>query len=617
MDKLINEIISNNTHCYFISPHLDDAAFSAGGLICHLAGKVPVTVINVFTSGGDQNTLSARAFLKQSNEKSAATLFEKRIAEDFEALGSIGVGVQNFGYSDALWRKHKNVGKIKNILSEIAPEFSQPYPIYRKNIVSGRVHSEEKWLVEEIAKKLKEIISDSEDNYLVFCPVGIGGHVDHIVVREACQSNFSKIVYWADFPYRLKARNNISFVSENSLTAHFFKIRTDEKEKFCKQYKNQIRQVIPNMSMLFEPEIYFTSKNVGQLLGVSSEIKSEITSDFIAQWQDLWQRSSLKHYFNSPSWFLACRNAFSNQDFKIVTTFAGEKLVGVFPLVVTSRYGVKAYCAPGKQYLDRSCLLMENFDVDVLKEMFDAISKIGNVYLLELPEFITYYLKTFYPKFSTSYSSINFELPLGDDPLRYLNSKHRKQIKKQIADEGENFKTEIYLCGAAEKLPVISEIESESGKNSDNKEVFVQPEMQALAKQLGEFSNEDCLVSVLFYLGEPICYEYGFVCNSTWHLFQMGFKDKYRLLSPGKVLLFLTLPKISQMGINLVDFSRGSNRLKRDFTPHYYYQYLAFFSPNVIIKHWWKSVAFCYAKLEQLPGVFEIARHLKHIVIKS
>jgi len=48
-NEIINNIIREKIPCFFISPHLDDAALSAGGLIAYLSQHTHVEVIDVFT----------------------------------------------------------------------------------------------------------------------------------------------------------------------------------------------------------------------------------------------------------------------------------------------------------------------------------------------------------------------------------------------------------------------------------------------------------------------------------------------------------------------------------------------------------------------------------------
>ena len=106
--------------CFFISPHLDDAVFSAGGLMIFLAKKNPVTVVNVFTEAGDlPYTLSAKKYLSVCEVDDARKLFEQRRNEDQKVLEKVGVKVVNLGFVDALWRKKEGVARFK-----IIPEFA-------------------------------------------------------------------------------------------------------------------------------------------------------------------------------------------------------------------------------------------------------------------------------------------------------------------------------------------------------------------------------------------------------------------------------------------------------------------------------------------------------------
>lgn len=179
---------------YFISPHLDDAAFSAGALMSHLAKISQVTVATVFTKGGKSNTLSARQFLKQNNSADSRSLYRLRRLEDTNALSRAGIKAIHLGYTDALWRT------IASRRSLLIPELKAVYPTYRLHITRGVVSAHDTELIKQISARLKKLVKG--EKALIFCPVG-HGHIDHLVTRLACERAFgvARLTYWLDFPY--------------------------------------------------------------------------------------------------------------------------------------------------------------------------------------------------------------------------------------------------------------------------------------------------------------------------------------------------------------------------------------------------------------------------------
>lgn len=255
---MIDKIIKEKIPCYFISPHLDDAVFSAGGLLSQLQGKTKTIVINVFTNAGDSyNTYSAKAYLRQCGVADPSKLFKKRINEDGIALKSLGVKVINLDHTDAMWRKFttRRLG---------IAELTSNYPTYRFHVVSGRLSPFDKPLIADLAGELKKLITDKK--FYVFCPVGFGNHADHLLVRQVCHDTFSseQLLYWSDFPYYFRNPGRNTFITQNNLDEIVVGHVGKEKLKACKLYKTQFSAVITDESMVNNPEIFYHSL-VGEL----------------------------------------------------------------------------------------------------------------------------------------------------------------------------------------------------------------------------------------------------------------------------------------------------------------------------------------------------------------
>jgi len=236
--------------CFFISPHLDDAVFSAGGLMIFLAKKNPVTVVNVFTEAGDlPYTLSAKKYLSVCEVDDARKLFEQRRNEDQKVLEKVGVKVVNLGFVDALWRKKEGVARFK-----IIPEFANVYATFRLGIARGKISIYDQSLVKNLKKKLSGLVTN---NAIIFCPLGIGKHVDHIIVRDVCSQAFAKLIYWSDFPYLLTNSFDREFVGKNTSATFVFAKNKKEKEVMIKGYKSQLRLTFPKNKIELVDERYY------------------------------------------------------------------------------------------------------------------------------------------------------------------------------------------------------------------------------------------------------------------------------------------------------------------------------------------------------------------------
>jgi LmbE family N-acetylglucosaminyl deacetylase len=222
-----------------------------------LSGKVPVEVINVFSSSGDgRSTLSARAFLKQCRAVSPRRLFESRKKEDEKALSILNIKPVYLDKTDALWRKHKMSDGFSFWLLKILPELVSLYPTYRFYVSSGRTHVQDRLLSKELTQEIKKYLP-KDGNYMLFSPLGTGGHVDHIIVRDACKSFAPKVIYWSDYPYLLEHRPDGDFIKKNQLESGSLYYHKSERLMLSRVYQTQFEQVVRCPETLELPEIYY------------------------------------------------------------------------------------------------------------------------------------------------------------------------------------------------------------------------------------------------------------------------------------------------------------------------------------------------------------------------
>lgn len=244
INKTINDIVKNRNRCFFISPHQDDAVFSAGGLISYLSNKTEVIIINVFDGcGSGPYTLSAKAFLKQCAYQTMSDLSTQRYSEDAEVAKRLNVALINLDFDDAQYRKKISNSMITKIIGKVVPEILHIYPIYRINIRGGKISVEDRELIKEINRILKSIISKKSD--IIFCPISVGGHVDHKIVKKVITDNFKNNFFWMDYPYIYSDIKNrdIRDVLNQKYSCFTYDPDWREKELLIKGYKSQYNAI--------------------------------------------------------------------------------------------------------------------------------------------------------------------------------------------------------------------------------------------------------------------------------------------------------------------------------------------------------------------------------------
>ena len=179
------------------SPHLDDAVLSMGTRIAELvAAKKTVCVVTMFTKGSDMlRTKDVMVFLQHSGASSGVRLFEDRMVEDNFALQKLGVQkIIHNHLVDGLFRSYTN--QFTGATQAVYPSFQQ--------LFSGRVSPHDNILVEHIQQLVLHLIKAfAKPTTTIYGPMGVGRHVDHILIHQALASISSLTrIFWEDIPYR-------------------------------------------------------------------------------------------------------------------------------------------------------------------------------------------------------------------------------------------------------------------------------------------------------------------------------------------------------------------------------------------------------------------------------
>ncbi|MCG5431784.1 PIG-L family deacetylase [Mycobacterium sp. MYCO198283] len=160
-----------------VSPHLDDAAFSAGGTLArHARLGDRVTVVTCFTGNVEQPRGFALACQLDKGLGPDVDYMALRRAEDERAWAVIDADVEHLQFLEA---PHRGYGGAPELFGDRLPGDDA---------------------VEHLVPVLSRLVATAD---LVLGPLGIGGHVDHLVVREALQRVVpdGRLLLWEDWPY--------------------------------------------------------------------------------------------------------------------------------------------------------------------------------------------------------------------------------------------------------------------------------------------------------------------------------------------------------------------------------------------------------------------------------
>lgn len=255
--NLLNEAIRKGVPLIVLSPHLDDAALSCGALMMHAVQHTSVTVVTLFTEGGEPPyTLSGRRYLHLMGARSAPAVYQRRRIEDQEALEASGVKCVHVGLTDALFRRNPRPRlDTCSLRARFLPELVHVYPTYRLHVTAGHVAPADADTVRDVCDIVQRLVGSGPN--ILLAPLGIGGHVDHVLVRSVAECSVSPVVYYGDVPYNNRHPVHRAFIRRNGLVESRWDGSAEAKAKLVQAYGTQVQALFRRGRVPLVPEIFF------------------------------------------------------------------------------------------------------------------------------------------------------------------------------------------------------------------------------------------------------------------------------------------------------------------------------------------------------------------------
>jgi len=161
----------------FISPHLDDAVLSCGGLIHQLVARGENVEILTIFAGDPPHPLPDTLLIRDLHQRWAVgeNPYRARRQEDHAAAAVLGVAVRHLGLPDCPYRT--------------ATDGTALYTV--NTALFGAVHPAD--------PALHLQIDLAPTTQLVYAPLGAGGHVDHQIVTQLLRDRAD--FFYEEYPY--------------------------------------------------------------------------------------------------------------------------------------------------------------------------------------------------------------------------------------------------------------------------------------------------------------------------------------------------------------------------------------------------------------------------------
>lgn len=177
----------------YLSPHLDDAVYSCGGLIWQQAqAGEDVEIWTICAGPPPPGALSEFArTLHERWEVTAEEVLAVRQKEDADACAVFNVPCRYFSVPDAIYRRHYKTGEAMYISNE--------------DIFGGVDMGDESTLQQLMVQLAQDVPADAR----LVSPLSVGNHVDHQLVRLAASGLERDVWYYPDYPYTAQYSESI------------------------------------------------------------------------------------------------------------------------------------------------------------------------------------------------------------------------------------------------------------------------------------------------------------------------------------------------------------------------------------------------------------------------
>lgn len=170
----------------YLSPHFDDIAYSCGGLVWEQVNSGQrVSIWTICAAYPPSGPLSSFARDLHERWDTGRAAVQQRRKEDRISSRLMGANPRHFSIPDAIYRRSSIDGRFV---------YASEQELF------AELHPHEADLVQKLRTELDSALPTECE---LVCPLALGGHVDHRLVRSAVQCLNRQLWYYADYPYLL------------------------------------------------------------------------------------------------------------------------------------------------------------------------------------------------------------------------------------------------------------------------------------------------------------------------------------------------------------------------------------------------------------------------------
>ena len=170
-----------------LSPHLDDAALSCGGRIVRAVDAGRRAVVATFFTQDEplEPPTPFAADLRRWWKLAAGEVMKSRRAEDLEACRRLAAEPRHLDLPEGPYRRGAG-GAI--LYPDLATLF-------------GELHPDDAPWIDRLVTEIRGLVEGLGGDVELVAPLGVGGHVDHRLLRAAAGRCALPVAFYEEFPY--------------------------------------------------------------------------------------------------------------------------------------------------------------------------------------------------------------------------------------------------------------------------------------------------------------------------------------------------------------------------------------------------------------------------------
>jgi len=195
----------------YLSPHLDDAVLSCGGLIWEqVNSKQTVQIWSICAGDPTSGELSPFAKSLHARWQTGSEAMKLRRAEDQVACKFLGANIRHFNFPDCIYR-----------LAVLPPSRKVSFLYASESALFGSLNTAEALLIQEVRALIETHLPPQVQ---VVSPMALGNHVDHQLVRLAAEALGKPLWYYADYPYAGQPGEHLAAMNADGWEVRGFQI---------------------------------------------------------------------------------------------------------------------------------------------------------------------------------------------------------------------------------------------------------------------------------------------------------------------------------------------------------------------------------------------------------